>query len=58
MAGAASSWQDLILFLISRHAKPGRGAGNREVPALPVEHPLAGAAPFIPFAPVTDHGGG
>lgn len=54
MSGAASSWQDLILFLISRHADPDAA---REIGRfLLYQWNTRSQAPFIPFAPALDHG--
>ena len=54
MSGAASSWQDLILFLIARHANPRAAQAIGKF--LLYEWNARSQAPFLPFAPVTDHG--
>jgi transcriptional regulator GlxA family with amidase domain len=54
MSGAASSWQDLILFLISRHASPD--AAQEIGKFLLYQWNTRSQAPFIPFAPAFDHG--
>jgi transcriptional regulator GlxA family with amidase domain len=56
MSGAASSWQDLILYLISRHASP---AAARSIGRFLLYHwDDESQAPFVPFAPPIDHGDG
>lgn len=54
MSGAASSWQDLILFLIARHFDP---ASAQEVGKF-LLYPWHAETqtPYISFAPPTDHG--
>lgn len=54
MSGAASSWQDLILYLISRHAGPT--AAQEIGRFLLYRWDSNGQTPFVPFAPPTDHG--
>jgi transcriptional regulator GlxA family with amidase domain len=56
MSGAASSWQDLILYLISRHASP---AAAQAIGRFLLYHwDDESQAPFVPFAPPLDHGDG
>lgn len=56
MSGAASSWQDLILYLISRHA--GSTSAQAIGTFLLYHWDSRSQAPFVPFAPPTDHGDG
>jgi transcriptional regulator GlxA family with amidase domain len=56
MSGAASSWQDLILFLISRHAGPTAAQAIGKF--LLYHWDTRSLAPFVPFDPPTDHGDG
>ena len=54
MSGAASSWQDLIVYLISRHASP---TAAQAIGKLLLYHwDTRSQTPFMPFAPLTDHG--
>jgi transcriptional regulator GlxA family with amidase domain len=56
MSGAASSWQDLILYLISRHASP---AAAQAIGRFLLYHwDDESQAPYVPFAPPVDHGDG
>lgn len=56
MSGAASSWQNLILYLISRHAGP---TAAQAVGRFLLYHwDSRSQAPFVPFDPPTDHGDG
>lgn len=55
-SGAASSWQDLILFLISRHAGPTTAQAIGKF--LLYRWDSRSQAPFVPFSPPTDHGDG
>jgi transcriptional regulator GlxA family with amidase domain len=54
MSGAASSWQDLVLTLIARHANPR--AAQAIGTFLLYEWHARSQAPFLPFSPATDHG--
>jgi transcriptional regulator GlxA family with amidase domain len=56
MSGAASSWQDLILYLIARHASPTTAQAIGKF--LLYHWDSRSQAPFVPFAPPTDHGDG
>jgi transcriptional regulator GlxA family with amidase domain len=56
MSGAASSWQDLILYLISRHASATTAQAIGKF--LLYQWDSRSQAPFVPFAPPTDHGDG
>ena len=54
MSGAASSWQDLVLHLIARHAGP---TAAQAIGRFLLYHwDTRNLAPFIPFDPPTDHG--
>ncbi|MDR5863181.1 helix-turn-helix domain-containing protein [Halomonas campisalis] len=56
MSGAASSWQDLILFLIARYVSP---TAAQEIGKFLLYHwDSRSQAPFVPFVPPTDHGDG
>jgi transcriptional regulator GlxA family with amidase domain len=55
MSGAASSWQDLILYLIARHASPTTA---HEIGRFLLYRWDSKQTPFVPFAPPTDHGDG
>lgn len=54
MSGAASSWQDLIIYLISRHASPATAQAIGKF--LLYHWDARSQAPFMPFAPRTEHG--
>lgn len=56
MSGAASSWQDLILYLIARHASPTTAQAVGKF--LLYHWDSKSQAPFVPFAPPIDHGDG
>lgn len=56
MSGAASSWQDLVLFLIARHVSPT--AAQAVGKFLLYHWDSRSQTPFIPFVPPTDHGDG
>lgn len=56
MSGAASSWQDLILFLIARHVSPTAAQAIGKF--LLYHWDSRSQAPFVPFVPPTDHGDG
>lgn len=54
MSGASASWQDLVLYLIGRHASPTAAQSVSKFMLMQWhEH---GQTPFIVFEPVTDHG--
>lgn len=54
MSGAASSWQDLVLHLIARHAGP---TAAQAIGRFLLYHwDMRTQAPFVPFDPPTDHG--
>jgi transcriptional regulator GlxA family with amidase domain len=54
MSGAASSWQDLILFLIARHVNPAAAQAVGKFLLYPWH--AEKQTPYISFAPPTDHG--
>lgn len=54
MSGAASSWQDLIIYLISRHASPATAQAIGKF--LLYHWDARSQAPFMPFSPRTEHG--
>jgi len=54
MSGAASSWQDLVLHVISRHAGPTAAQAIGKF--LLYHWDTRTQAPFVPFDPPTDHG--
>ncbi len=54
MSGAASSWQDLVLHLIARHAGPTAAQAIGKF--LLYHWDTRTQAPFVPFDPPTDHG--
>lgn len=56
MSGAANSWQDLILYLISRHVSPR--AAQAVGKFLLYQWNMPGQVPFMPFSPQMDHGDG
>ncbi|MDQ2078423.1 GlxA family transcriptional regulator [Marinimicrobium sp. ABcell2] len=56
MSGAASSWQDLVLYLIARHASPR--AAQTVGKFLLYRWDDQSQSPFIVFSPPTDHGDG
>jgi transcriptional regulator GlxA family with amidase domain len=56
MSGAASSWQDLVLYLIARHASPASAHAIGKF--LLYRWDFRTQAPFLPFAPRVDHGDG
>jgi transcriptional regulator GlxA family with amidase domain len=56
MSGAASSWQDLILFLIARHVSPTAAQAIGKF--LLYHWDSRSQAPFVPFVPTTDHDDG
>jgi transcriptional regulator GlxA family with amidase domain len=54
MAGGASSWQDLVLYLIARHAGPREAQAIGKF--LLYEWSARLQSPFVPFSPRSDHG--
>ncbi|WP_209427057.1 helix-turn-helix domain-containing protein [Pararhodobacter sp. SW119] len=56
MSGAASSWQDLILYVIARHVSPR--AAQTLGKFLLYQWNTPSQVPFMPFTPQTDHGDG
>lgn len=54
MSGAASSWQDLILYLIARHSGPSTAQAISKFLLFPWHE--ATQAPYISFTPSDDHG--
>jgi transcriptional regulator GlxA family with amidase domain len=56
MSGAASSWQDLVLYLIARHASPRTAQAVGKF--LLYRWDSRSQSPFMAFAPPTDHGDG
>ncbi len=56
MGGAASSWQDLILYVIARHVSPR--AAQTLGRFLLFHLNTISQLPFLPFCPRTDHGDG
>lgn len=54
MSGAASSWQDLILFLIARHLDPASAQEVGKFLLYPWH--AESQTPYISFTPPTDHG--
>lgn len=54
MSGAASSWQDLVLYLIARHAGPTTAQAIGQF--LLYQWHADTQAPYISFAPSTAHG--
>jgi len=56
MSGASASWHDLVLYLIARHIGPT--AAHAISKFMLLQWHRGGQAPYIPFAPPTDHGDG
>lgn len=54
MAGASASWHDLVLYLIARQAGPPAAQAISRF--LLLQWHREGQAPYVPFAPPTDHG--
>jgi transcriptional regulator GlxA family with amidase domain len=54
MSGASASWHDLVLYLISRHVGPAAAQAISRFMLL--QWHRDGQAPYVPFAPPTDHG--
>ncbi len=56
MSGAASSWQDLVLYLIARHASPTAAKAIGKF--LLYRCDSRSQSPFMAFSPPMDHGDG
>jgi transcriptional regulator GlxA family with amidase domain len=54
MAGASSSWHDLVLYLVARHVGPTVAQSMAKFMAL--QWHADGQGPYVPFAPPRDHG--
>ncbi len=54
MSGAASSWQDLVLYLIARHASPTAAQAIGKF--LLYQWHRDSQAPYVAFSPPTGHG--
>jgi transcriptional regulator GlxA family with amidase domain len=54
MSGASASWHDLVLYLIARQVGPT--AAHAIARYLLLQWHRDGQAPYVPFAPPTDHG--
>jgi len=54
MSGASASWHDLVLYLIARQISPI--AAQAIARFLLLQWHRDGQAPYVPFAPPTDHG--
>jgi transcriptional regulator GlxA family with amidase domain len=54
MSGASASWHDLVLYLIARQAGPAAAQAISRFMLL--QWHRDGQAPYVPFAPPTDHG--
>jgi transcriptional regulator GlxA family with amidase domain len=54
MSGASASWHDLVLYLIARQVGPA--AAQAIARFLLLQWHRDGQAPYVPFAPPTDHG--
>lgn len=54
MSGASASWHDLVLYLIARQVGPT--AAQAIAKYLLLQWHCDGQAPYVPFAPRTDHG--
>ena len=54
MSGASASWHDLVLYLIARQVGPT--AAQAIARFLLLQWHRDGQAPYVPFAPPTDHG--
>ena len=54
MSGAAMAWHDLVLYLITRYA--GAAAAQSIARFFAMQWHDAGQAPYMAFAPSTDHG--
>jgi transcriptional regulator GlxA family with amidase domain len=56
MSGAASSWQDLILYVVARHVSPRAAQSLGKF--LLFQWNTPSQVPFMPFNPEVDHGDG
>ncbi|MDZ4290119.1 MAG: helix-turn-helix domain-containing protein, partial [Prosthecobacter sp.] len=56
MSGASASWHDLVLYLIARQVGPTTAQAIARF--LLLQWHQDGQAPYVPFAPPTDHGDG
>jgi transcriptional regulator GlxA family with amidase domain len=54
MSGASASWHDLVLYLIARQVGPTAAQAISKF--LLLQWHRDGQAPYVPFAPPTDHG--
>jgi len=54
MSGASASWHDLVLYLIARQVGPT--AAQAIARFMLLQWHREGQAPYVPFAPPTDHG--
>lgn len=54
MSGASASWHDLVLYLIARQVGPTAAQAISKF--LLLQWHRDGQAPYVPFAPRTDHG--
>ncbi len=54
MSGASASWHDLVLYLIAREVGPT--AAQAIARFLLLQWHREGQAPYVPFAPPTNHG--
>jgi len=54
MSGASASWHDLVLYLIARQVGPT--AAQAIAKFMLLQWHRDGQAPYVPFAPPTDHG--
>ena len=54
MSGASASWHDLVLYLIARQVGPTAAQAISRFMLL--QWHRDGQAPYVPFAPPTDHG--
>jgi transcriptional regulator GlxA family with amidase domain len=54
MSGASASWHDLVLYLVARQVGPTTAQAVAKF--LLLQWHQDGQAPYIPFAPPTDHG--
>lgn len=54
MAGGSSSWEDLVLYLISRFVSPAASQAIAKFEIM--ERHADGQAPYLPFLPRTHHG--
>ena len=54
MSGGSASWHDLVLYLIARQVGPTAAQAISRF--LLLQWHRDGQAPYVPFAPPTDHG--